>query len=421
MDGHTNEQQQNIIRFPSSKKERRRILRESEDKRVRTVTTLRTVCGWLLTVGAFLFLVVNYRLFLPSSLRSIAEYAVAGLRQHEGDITTITYANGSFSDGALFESGLAYADSDSLYLSKPSSVTSMSCPLGYSSPVVEASDSYVLAYDRGGTKALLANSFAATAELELSSPIITGSIGKDGHFVLITDEQGYRTAAAVYDTRGKEVFKYNSSEYYIVSAVLSPDGKTIAVLAFRQEGVSLDSHILFYSLSSGELTGDVTLAGSLGMELCYYGNGTAAVLCDDGLYLAGRKSGEAEQLLSYASSDLLTFAVQDGALALAVRSYSGGARSDLYVLRADGKLGEPLRLEEEPSAVALSGAGVAALSASGVSVYDDGYAPLWRNSEAVGARRVLLTGDGTVYALYTKNTRLFTAHSERSEDIPDAE
>ncbi|MDO4269438.1 MAG: DUF5711 family protein [Eubacteriales bacterium] len=409
----------NIVRFPSSKKERRKILRESEDKRVRIVTTLRTACGWLLVIGVFFFLLTNYRLLTPSSIRSLAGYAIAGFRQHEGDITTISYENGSFSDGALFGSGLAYADSDSLYLAKPGGVTTLKQSLGYSDPVVETAGDYALAYDRGGTKAVLTNSVAATASLELDSPIITGRAAKDGHFVLITDEQGYRTAAAVYDARGKEVFKYNSSEYYIVSAALSPDGKMLAALAFQQNGVSLDSHVLFYSVSTGELSADGMLEGSLGMELCYLSNGTVAALCDDGLYLISRK-GKTEHVLTAASSDLLTFAVRDDALALATRSYSGGARSDLYTLRANGRLEGPFSLAAEPSAIAVSNAGVAVLSASGVSVYDSGFAPLWQNSEAVGARRVLLTDDGTVFALYAKNTRLFTAHSERSEDISDA-
>ena len=49
----------NIVRFPASKKERRKLLRESKDKRVRIVGTLRIACGWLLIVGAVLFLLTN--------------------------------------------------------------------------------------------------------------------------------------------------------------------------------------------------------------------------------------------------------------------------------------------------------------------------------------------------------------------------
>ena len=406
---------QNIIRFPSSRKERRRLLRESKDPRVRLTALLRSVCGWLLVVCTVLFLLSNYRLFTPTSIRSLAEYAVAGFRQHEGDITTINYENGTFSDAALFEAGIAYADNDSLFLARPGSMTTMKHTLGYSSPVVETSDDYVLVYDRGGMQAVLANSTTAVAELSLDSAIITGSMGQNGRFVLVTDEQGYRTAVAVYDTSGKEVFKYQSSEYYIVSADLSPDGKTLAALAFRQDGVTLNSHVLFYDVSSGSLDADVTLEDTLGMALCYSGN-TAAVLCDDGLYMIDR-GGEAEHTLTVASSDLISLTAHDNMLAIATRSYSG-ARSDLYTIRG-GTLSGPYALSEEPSALAISAAGTAVLSASGVTVYDTSFAPRWRNTEAVGARRVLMTNDGTVCALYTKNARLFTARSEHSEEVTD--
>ena len=418
-DNQTTQKKQNLIRFPVTKKERRRLLRESKDPRVRLTSLLRTVCGWLLVIGTVVFLLTNYRLFSPTSILSVVEYAAAGLRQQEGDITTINYENGTFSDGALFQAGLAYADSDALYLARPGSVTTMKYSLGYASPVVESSDDYVLVYDRGGTKAALLNSAAPTAELELSSPILTGSVGQDGRFVLVTDAQGYRCAVAVYATNGNEVFKYQSSEYYIVSASLSPDGSTLAALAFLQNGVALDSHVLFYNVSSGELTADAVLTDALGMGLCYLENGSAAVLCDDGLYLV-RRSGSAEHLLTVASSDMISLASRGNTLALATRSYSGESRFELYFMRGS-RLSEPYGLDEEPAALAVSAAGTAVLTASGVSVYDTSFTPLWHNSEAVGARRLLLTDDGTVYALYAKNTRLFTAHSEHSEELTNAQ
>ena len=413
------QKKQNIIRFPASKKERRRLLRESKDKRVRLVGTLRMACGWLLIIGTALFLLTNYQLFSPSSLRSFAEYAAAGLQRREGDITTINYESGAFSDGALFQNGLAYADSDALYFARPGSVTTMKYSLGYSSPVVESSADYVLVYDRGGTKAALAGSAGPTAELSLSSSILTGSIGRDGRFVLVTDEQGYRTAVSVYSTSGEEVFKYQSSEYYIVSASLSPDGNALAVLAFLQNGVELNTHILFYDVSSGERSADATLPDALGIQLCYAENSTAAVLCDDGLYLV-RRSGDTEHALTVAANDLIAVSAHDNVMALATRSYSGNARFDLYTVRGS-KLAGPYGLDEEPTSLAVSAAGTAVLSASGVSVYGTDFTPLWHNSDAVGARRLLLTDDGTVFAMYTKNTRLFTSHSEQSEDISHAE
>ena len=372
---------QNIIRFPLSRRERRQRLLDSKDARIRTTALLRMLCGWALVLGTALFLIANYRIFTPTSLRTLGSYIAAGIRSHDGDITTINYENETFSDGALFESGLAYADSDALFLSRAGSMTTLRYSLGYSDPAVESSTNHVLVYDRGGVKAALAGS----------------------------------AAAGVYDTAGKEVFKYRASEYYIVSAVLSPDCNTLGILAFRQNGVTLESHVLFFDVSSGKQISDTALTDALGVTLTYSENNAAIALCDTGLYHVTRR-GTVDVLLELSSQDLIATASQGSTMAVAVRSYLNDARSDLYTVR-NGSLHGPFALTEEPTALAVSNAGTAVLSASGVTVYNTSAEPQWHNDDAVGARRVLMTDDGTVFLLYNRNARIFTAHSERSEEI----
>ena len=63
---------QNIIRFPLSRRERRQRLLDSKDARIRTTALLRMLCGWALVLGTALFLIANYRIFTPTSLRSAA-------------------------------------------------------------------------------------------------------------------------------------------------------------------------------------------------------------------------------------------------------------------------------------------------------------------------------------------------------------
>ena len=43
----------NLIHFPSSGKERRILLEDNRDPRIRFATRLRFICGWMLAVGAF--------------------------------------------------------------------------------------------------------------------------------------------------------------------------------------------------------------------------------------------------------------------------------------------------------------------------------------------------------------------------------
>ncbi len=412
---------QKIIRFPN-RKERRKILLEHEDPRIRAAATLRITCGWLLISGLALFLIANYNLFTPSSIRNIVKYAVSGFKEYEGNISTIQYANEAFSDADLFGGSLAYADSDSLYLSKPGNPPSAQYPLGYSSPVVETSSEYVLAYDRGGTKALLVNSSKKLCGLTLESPILNGSLSDDGHFVLVTAEQGYRTAAALYDSKAREVLRYDSSEYYIVSAGLTPSGNTLAALGFRQDGVSLVSRVLFLSAADGKDITRVDIPDSLAMELCPLSDDAVAVLCDNGLYLITLK-GKTEHILEFSSGDLLAFSDSGEALGFAVRSYNGSARSELYAMRSNKKLKGPYGFDGDPSAVAVSDSGMAVLSAAGVCVYDLSFAPLWQNPDAVGAKRILLAKDYSVMALYAKHAIKFSSRSSNSEQLslPEAE
>ena len=49
----------NLIRFPATGRDRRIRLEESRDPRIRFVTKLRFVCGWLLAVGAFCFVLTH--------------------------------------------------------------------------------------------------------------------------------------------------------------------------------------------------------------------------------------------------------------------------------------------------------------------------------------------------------------------------
>ena len=65
---------QNIIRFPLSRRERRQRLLDSKDARIRTTALLRMLCGWALVLGTALFLIANYRIFTPTSLRTLGSY-----------------------------------------------------------------------------------------------------------------------------------------------------------------------------------------------------------------------------------------------------------------------------------------------------------------------------------------------------------
>ena len=74
---------QNIIRFPLSRRERRQRLLDSKDARIRTTASLPHALRLALVLGTALFLIANYRIFTPTSLRTLGSYIAAGIRSHD--------------------------------------------------------------------------------------------------------------------------------------------------------------------------------------------------------------------------------------------------------------------------------------------------------------------------------------------------
>ncbi len=402
-----------VVRFPESGRERRRILRKSEDPRLRLSAILASASGWLFTLALVLFLITNYRLLLPDSLQRLFSYLAAGLKTTTSDATTIEYASGSMVDAELFGGGLAYVDSDTLYVSKPNGINQLTLQLSYSSPAVETSNSMVLAYDRGGRNATLANAITPLCEVRLDSPILSGAIGENGGFVLITDESGYKTAASVYNNNGKQIYKWQTSQYYILCAALSPDGKYLAALVFQQNGVELESELLFWRLGEAQ-EGDpkpeasFSLGSSLGYEVRFLNSSTAAVMTDHGAYLITRKGVLLGQY-TVSPGDLIGYAFCDRGVLVASNAYQGTARAQMQLLSANGSLSEePLYISSEIQHLSAGGSIFGVLTPDGLQVYSvSGWHAVWSNSTVTGARGLRMDSSGTAYVLYGSDCRIF--------------
>lgn len=402
--------QQNLVNFPESGKERRRILRKSEDPRLRLATILASVSGWLFTLALVLFLVTNYRLLLPDSIQRITSYLAAGLQTTTSDAATIEYASGSMRDAELYGGGLAYVDSDTLYVSKPNGLDQLTMQLSYTDPAVETSDSLVLVYDRGGKGAVLANALSPVCEVKVDSPIISGSIGENGGFVLVTDESGWKTAAAVYTNKGGDpVFKWSSSEYYILSAALSPDGNYLAALAFRQNGVELESELMLWRTDREAETPEASysLGTALGYEVRFLSSNIAAVMTDHGAFLVNRR-GELLGQYEVSNSDLIGYAVVDRGILVVTNAYQGSARAEARLLGADGELSEQaVYISSEIQHLSADGAVFGVLTNDGVMVYDVNTGELmWEDDTVTGARGLKMDSSGTAYVLYGGECRI---------------
>lgn len=405
----------NVTQFPTSPRERRRLLRRSQDPRLRIVSLLRILSGWAVLIFTILFVIINYKLFTPTNARNVSNYLRLGTSTGVSDLTTLEFPSGSSSDAVSFSGGLAFTDSDTLYIYSPTGITQLSEQLSYSNLSLCASQDRVLTYDRGGKGYLLTGSASIEAQGTLESPILSASISKNDSFALVTDEQGYKSAVTVYNAAGEQTYKWSSSEYYIQSAALSPSGKWLASLVFHASGVSPEGKLLIARVGQEDTPKEYALADdTLGFSISFLSEKAIAVVADTGIYLF-HTSGECFASYAANADEMLAFAVTDDMIALATTSYHAGARSEVMVLQANGESIGPLYLTDELEHLALAEDRIAVLTAAGLTVYDADLQLLWSDTGAIGAKRILLQSNDLVYAIFSKNARLLTQH--RSEEV----
>lgn len=328
---------------------------------------------------------------------------------------SVEYATENTPVVAAFTDGIAVADNDSLNLQKPGSVQ-FTESLGYSAPVLETTDRYVFAYDRGGYGATLTSAIATASKQTLQAPILSGCVGEAGDYALITSEAGYKSVITVYSSGGKQRFRWATPDYYFQAAALSADGKRLVVAGFHQETTELESVLFFRDLDSEKITSQTSLGSIVPFAVDFLDANTAAVVGDYATAVVSRK-GEIVHRMEYSSGDLNAYCFGSGSLMLGVRSYSGSARIALTRLDASGRESDPLLITEELQAIDYDGARLALLTSGGLSVYDSAQRPLWKNDGVAGARSVCLTADGSVWATYSKQAERVSASSDTSEVI----
>ncbi|MGM9612550.1 MAG: DUF5711 family protein, partial [Butyricicoccus sp.] len=365
------------------------------------------------TAAAFvLFCAANLSLFSRDTLRHMSAWIVAGLSSADAG-TIVEYATGNTPTVAAFADSLAVADNDTLNLQKPGAVQ-LTESLGYSSPVLETTDHYVLAYDRGGYGAMLTTAIAVASKQTLQAPILFGCVSENGDYALITSEAGYKAVITVYTSSGKQRFRWATPDYYFQAAALSEDGKRLVVAGFHQDGTELESILFFRDLNSEEITSQISLGSVVPLAVDFLDANTAAVVGDYATMLVSRK-GQIVHSIDYAVDDLTAYGFGSGALVIGVHSYSSSARTALTVLDADGHESDPLLLSEELQAIDYDGARLALLTGSGLTVYDSALRPLWENPGAAGARSVCLTADGSAWVTYSKQAERLSSSSDTSE------
>ena len=415
-------EKKNLVPFPRSAKKRKQLLRQAESLKLRRLTRLRSLVGWLLILSILLFAAANFTLFSLSSLRQGFQIVTNALGPESGRDGVINYPAGVASAVKPAGSSLAVLDDESLSILQLGGVTQYETAVSYAAPVLETNDNYVLAYDRGAYQLSFSSVLTELFSLKLTDPIRNASIGSGDSFSIITDETGYKSTVTVYSASSREddhhIWRWRTPDYYVQEAALSPSGTHLCALTYQQNGSQLETILQFFDLDASEVRASVNLGAVVGYTVHWLDDSNVAVISDKSAFTVNRR-GETTSQASYTASDLLGFAFDGDNFVVAVRSWSGDARASVTRYDKSGDVRASLNLPSAPESLSYAGGQLGVLTRSGLYVYNNALEPDWQCPSAGAAQRIIMTDDGGAWLFYSKYAQRITQASAISEDFTD--
>ena len=270
-------------------------------------------------------------------------------------------------------------------------------PIRMSAPAISAQGSQAIAFDIGGTAVRVFDDTGVVASVDSNDAIIAASINKNGWFcVCVQEGGGYKGAVTVYNNKGSEVYRARLVSGYVLSAVLSPDNKSLAVLNLTDDG----SRITFYSLNSETPDRMFDLPGGLIIDIRYVSGNDLLVVSTDSLISLDKNSAYKE-LYNYSGGLLNKYSVDGGFIALHLLDYGVGYSGRLLTLDEAGKLLGELNSNREIISMSACGEFLAVLQSDGLFFYDprlESFPASNGPGSTAGATHILALGGGAVLA-----------------------
>jgi len=273
-------------------------------------------------------------------------------------------------------------------------------PYRMSSPALVAESGKAIAFDIGGSAVRVFNKSEIIASIESRGAIVSASINQNGWFCVCSqDGGGFGGSVTVYNSRGGSVFRFDSGvadSGYILSAVLSPDNRSMAVLTLAGNG----SKVTIFSLDEESSVWTTELSDVLALDIRVLPSGNILVISTQSLFTIDI-NGEVQELYEFSDRRLVAYLLDGGFITLHLLDYGVGYNGRLITLGADGTLLGQFVTDREIVSMSSGGGYLAVLRSDGAVFFSAELSELHPSDEslsAAGAIRILALDRGAALA-----------------------
>lgn len=347
-----------------------------------------------LILGA-LFLVVNWdRYNLDAIKRRLALRSVE--TSANGEAEPFTHGGGSEVAFAYLSDGIVMTSNTGVHYYTFSGQQYAEQVMTMEYPVLSATDSAAVAYDAGGQTLHLyqGGEEAFTLTLEGAGDLLSARLNDSGWLAITAQESGYKGTVTVYNNSYERMFRLNRSSTFVVDAMVSPDGKSVAVVAVGQQNGRFESQLLVYRLDSEEPVAQLSLGSGTVLDLDYEAG--QIWLLSENCLMTVSTADWAVNTYSFGTRYLKGCAFGgDGFALLLLGRYRAGSADEVLVLSPEAEALQTLPVQGQVLSFDAAGHYLCLLAGGELSIYTKDLEHYRSLEDAQGARYVALAENGS--------------------------
>ncbi len=359
---------------------------------------IRAVIGYVLLsalVVTAVFLVANRDKITSDVIRNAINAVLSGGVPHAEELNFSADFTNSF---ALYEDGIAVLSSSGIELIDNSNIVRMSHAINMSKPVMKVSGENLIAYDVGMQNILCISGYTLKQSLTYPAEIISADINSSGWYVVLADESGSKATAAVFDSDGKEIYKWYSSERYITSAAIADDNTRMVLGGLGSTGASISATVMLMRFDEEMPYATYDCGDTVILDMRWISSDTIAVLTEDSILMLDG-SGNLRGRYDFSGSYLNEYSFESSEMiALRVADSNIGENSVLVTLDTEGELLGSLAVSDVLD-ISCGGEFVGVLTNDSIVVYNNILKEQSTTDAEEGSKKILIADGGNGYVL----------------------
>ena len=226
-------------------------------------------------------------------------------------------------------------------------------------------------------------------ELTPAGTIFSASVSSGGYLTVTTESAGYRGLITVYNTSLEPVYQWFSSSAWVISAEVSPDNRSLAVVSYTPAG----SEVRLFDLNKNEQISAFSVTDTILLDTHWFSAGQLCAFSADKAFFFDDR-GAWENTYDFKEKFLIDCSYGDGFVIFALSPYRAGTTSTLVSCDTGGKELGTAELQSELVSLEANGTEVLALCPDSARLYTGSLVEKGSLTGLVGFKHGLLRSRG---------------------------